>query len=94
VQCDLQRFNRWFNPRVALTSSRIHTTIGGLGDRNFSANRHVPGDGIAGELSTDLRGLYHRGNETGGSRRVAPSPRKAGSRLVAGVLSCAGDSGS
>ena len=82
VQCDLQRFNRWFNPRVALTSSRIHTTIGGLGDRNFSANRHVPGDGIAGELSTDLRGLYHRGNETGGSRRVA------------GALCCAGDSGS
>ena len=52
-------------------SSRIHTTTGGLGDRNVSADRRVPGDRIAGELSTDLRGLYHRGDETGGSCRVA-----------------------
>jgi hypothetical protein len=36
--------------------------------------------------------VYHRGNETGGSRRVAPSRRKAGSRLVAGALCCAGGS--
>jgi hypothetical protein len=96
VQCDLQRFNRRFNPRTRparCTHFFPHTHNHWRTRRSERfADRRVPGDGIAEGLSTDFLGLYHRGDETGGSRRVAVAGRKTGSRLVAGALCCAGGS--